>query len=692
MATLPERRTPVSQRGITRSPMPADVSVDRSGEQRATMELGGAMVNIADNMQKEQDASAIFAARRQLDDWERTAIYDPEKGAIGKKGADAFDLPKRIPEEFDKEASKIGQGLKTDRQRKAFEELATSRRAQLGGWADRHSTQQRQVYQEGQYNADIDSGLNRAAMLASAGDFNTAKAEVGLMQTRTAGYMRSLGKSEEEIGVAVRNVASKANVTAINVLLEKDRPVEAEKYLKDNAASMNVEDLLRSQAAVGKSVDARVGLVTATEIVQNAVKPAITPTDSGRLVNLVMKAESGGQRYGKDGKLLESPKGAKGEMQVMDATNLDPGYGVKPAKDSSPEERARVGRDYLDAMVKEFKGDIPMALAAYNAGPGAVQKAVEAANKQRTSNWLGNMPAETQAYVAKITKEFGQGAGAPAMPTLQDLHAQVRERIGMDNPQRYKTVIEEVTRQYKDMLDAKKTSEEAVVTGAYDWLVKNKGDFARLPSNLMANLPPGKVDEVMTFAGKIATGVPVQTDWDTYTQLRAMATADPAKFGKVDLRTYYPNIAPAQREQLVDLQTKVKDPKSQPTVMALAGQLSIAHNQLALTGTNNAAKRGMFDNAVTQAIADEQADKKRELTFEERDKIIKRLQLPVEGSSWFSSSKKLYQVVGTSAEAGAKLKIEDEDRKLITAALKAEGQQVTDAAIQARFNLRHGIR
>jgi soluble lytic murein transglycosylase len=705
MATLPTlgpRRTPNAGRAIDTGVRPVDqgTAVDTSAVTRAGAAFGQTVMNLGENMQKEQDASAIFAARRKLDDWERATIYDPEKGAIGKKGADSFGLPKLIPEEFDKAAGEIGNGLQGDRQRRAFEELALSRRAQLSDWAVRHTTQQRQVYNEGQYNADIDSGLNRAAMLASAGDFNTAKAEVGLMQTRTAGYLRSLGKSEEEIGVAVRNVASKANVTAINVLLEKDRPVEAEKYLKDNAASMNVEDLLRAQSAVGKSVDARVGLVTATEIVQNTVAPALAPTDNARLTNLVMKAESGGRRFGADGKLLEGPvtrngTTAKGEMQVMDATNKNPGYGVVPAKDDSPEERARVGRDYLDAMVKEFKGDIPMALAAYNAGPGAVQKAVEAANKQRTGDWLSNMPAETQAYVAKITKEYGSGAGAPAVPTLQDLHAQVRERIGMDNPQRYKTAIEEVNRQYKDMLEAKKQGEEQIVVAASDWLFKNKGDFARLPANLLANVPPQKIDELMTFAGKIAAGVQIQTSeqgWKDYTQLRAMAVTDPVKFAKTDLRTYFASIGPTQREQLVDLQTKVKDPKSQPTVMALAGQLSIAHNQLAITGTGNAAKRGQFDNAVTQAIADEQAEKKRELTFEERDKIIKRLQLPVAGAGWFSGSKKLYQVAGTADEATFKPKIEDEDRKLITAALKAEGVQVTDAAIQARFNLRHGIR
>lgn len=703
MATLPTlgpRRTPNAGRSIDPGVRPVDMNTtaDTSGVGRAGAAFGEALANIGENIQKEQDASSIFAARRQLDDWERTTLYDPEKGAVSKKGADAFDLPKRIPEEFDKKAAEIGQGLQGERQRRAFEELTTSRRAQVGDWAARHSTQQRAVYNEGQFNADIDSSLNRSAMLASAGDFNTAKAEVSLAQTRTTGYLRSLGKSEEEISVAVRNVSSKANVTAINMLLEQDKPLMADKYLKENAAGMNVEDLLRAQSAVGKSVDARVGLVTATEIVQNAVKPALAPTDNARLVNLVMGAESGGKRYGPDGNFLQGPvtrsgERAQGEMQVMPATAKDPGYGIKPAdmsgtKDQQAAELARVGREKLDMMVKRYAGDIPKALAAYNWGEKYVDKAI----KDKGSDWLSVAPPETKAYVAKITKEYGAGAGAPALPTLQEVHAQVRAKVGMDSPQRYKTAIDEATRQYKDAIDAQKQGQEQIVIAASDWLVKNKGDYARMPANLLANMPPQKVDELMTFAGKIAAGVPIQTDWDTYTQLRAMAVSDPAKFGKTDLRAYYSTIGPVQREQLLDLQTKVNDPKQQPTVVSLAKQLTIAHSQLGITGGSAAKNRGMFDNAVVEAIADEQAEKKRALTFEERDKIIKRLQLPVAGASWFNSDKKLYQVAGTSAEAGAKIKMVDEDRKLITAALKAEGVAVTDAAIQARFNLRHGIR
>jgi hypothetical protein len=113
------------------------------------------------------------------------------------------------------------------------------------------------------------------------------------------------------------------------------------------------------------------------------------------LEKIVEHIESGGQRYGKDGQLLTSPKGAQGEMQVMPGTARDPGFGVAPARDDSPEELARVGRDYLAAMQQRYAGDTDKALAAYNAGPGAVDKAMA----EHGADWLKHMPKETREYV-----------------------------------------------------------------------------------------------------------------------------------------------------------------------------------------------------------------------------------------------------------------------------------------------------
>lgn len=123
------------------------------------------------------------------------------------------------------------------------------------------------------------------------------------------------------------------------------------------------------------------------------------PTNE-EFINRIMQAESGGRRYDKNGKLLEGPKTrtqgkAKGEMQVVDKTNLDPGFGVTPAKNKSPDERARVGKDYAQAMLDRYNNQQHAAMA-YNWGPGNVDK------------WLAKgqaapIPKETADYVVKVT-------------------------------------------------------------------------------------------------------------------------------------------------------------------------------------------------------------------------------------------------------------------------------------------------
>lgn len=88
-----------------------------------------------------------------------------------------------------------------------------------------------------------------------------------------------------------------------------------------------------------------------------------------------------------------SPAGAQGIAQFMPATAAS--MGVNPYDPSS----ALPGAARLMAsLAAQFGGDYAKALAAYNAGPGAVQSAVAAGG----ANWLAFMPAETQNYVAVI--------------------------------------------------------------------------------------------------------------------------------------------------------------------------------------------------------------------------------------------------------------------------------------------------
>lgn len=131
--------------------------------------------------------------------------------------------------------------------------------------------------------------------------------------------------------------------------------------------------------------------------------------DYNRLYTSLGKAESGNRSFQGDGSPVVSPKGAKYEMQVMDRTAGDPGFGIKPAQTTGdPRKDAaeynRVGRDYIKALVEKYQGNVPAAIAAYNMGPGAFDEwAKNGADVSR-------MPEETRNHVRKVLEDYGMMA------------------------------------------------------------------------------------------------------------------------------------------------------------------------------------------------------------------------------------------------------------------------------------------
>jgi len=110
-----------------------------------------------------------------------------------------------------------------------------------------------------------------------------------------------------------------------------------------------------------------------------------------------------------------SPKGAQGIMQLMPATARR--YGVRNAFD--PLENLRAGAMHLRDLLAEFGGDVKLALAAYNAGSGAVRR-------------HGGVPAyrETQDYVRKIQNTLGQPTRRRTRAPVVDDVRVVREADG----------------------------------------------------------------------------------------------------------------------------------------------------------------------------------------------------------------------------------------------------------------------
>jgi soluble lytic murein transglycosylase-like protein len=124
--------------------------------------------------------------------------------------------------------------------------------------------------------------------------------------------------------------------------------------------------------------------------------------------------------------LAVSPKGAIGLMQVMPATAQR--YGVSgdskaplEKKLMDPRTNLRTGARYLRDLIRMFPGKLELALAAYNAGEGAVQRA-----GNRIPNYR-----ETQNYVRTVLQLYAvlKPARAAAVPA-----AQAPRRVRMELP------------------------------------------------------------------------------------------------------------------------------------------------------------------------------------------------------------------------------------------------------------------
>lgn len=495
----------------------APVVQDTAGQQaqqlgQGLMRTGDAMGRIALDMQNEANQLRIDDALNQAKEAANRLTFGQDGGYTNLKGVDALNRQsgKPLADEYGdtlkQQIEQISGGLGNGAQRQAFTLRANDLLTGFKSQAMQYEAAQFREYALSVREGTISNRINSIGL-----NYNNPQQidqDITSIQAATYDLARMQGKSAEWAEARTRQMTSKAHTVALSSALEKNDIAYADAYLKKYKGQMEADDILRVQGLITKEMDTRVAITTAGEVIGGVVKDFV-PSDLDRVINITMGTESGGRRYGNDGQLLTSPKGAKGEMQVLDGTNTNPGFGVKPARDNSPEERARVGRDYLKAMIARYDGDLSKAWAAYNAGPGTVDSALAKVVNPKYDgdrNWLNLMPDETQAYVKKNMAAYGAGQGQPARPSLAEVHAEVRRRVGTDNPQRLKLALDEADRRYGELDKAVKQRDEQITSDAMRALVANGGDFNALPASLRANVPPDKIDNLMTFAKRVSKG------------------------------------------------------------------------------------------------------------------------------------------------------------------------------------------
>jgi len=138
------------------------------------------------------------------------------------------------------------------------------------------------------------------------------------------------------------------------------------------------------------------------------------------LVSVAAVAEDGREYYAVSSEfdpLARSSKGAQGLMQLMPATAKR--YGISDLRD--PYQSLRAGAAHLRDLLDQYEGNVTLALAAYNAGSGAVKR-------------YGGVPAyeETQQYVKKVQAKMGRTPRKNEGRVVSSKNAKIEMRVQPD--------------------------------------------------------------------------------------------------------------------------------------------------------------------------------------------------------------------------------------------------------------------
>ncbi|EBS4306546.1 Lytic transglycosylase, catalytic [Salmonella enterica subsp. enterica serovar Duesseldorf] len=311
-------------------------------------------------------------------------LNNPDSGFMNLQGKNAIGKGKEYVQQFDSQAQSIAASLPDEQARNAFLQQAQQQRIQFQTTAVRH-----EVGQVRQYEAGMQEGTLRslAQQAISPGLFVPA-----LMNARNSiiAYGKAHGQSDEEI---------ESNFV----------------QWREQAANR------ASEAWYTPTYQQIMGPEGKIEVTD-------TPSES-QLFSAMIWQESGGNQYGKDGLPLVSQKGAVGVAQVMEDTGPEAARlaGVPWDRDkwlNDTRYNAKLGQAYFGAQMKKYDNNPVLAVAAYNAGPGAVDGWIKQFGDPRTGavsneQFAAAIPYdETRNYVAKVT---GSAPAIPGTATMENL-------------------------------------------------------------------------------------------------------------------------------------------------------------------------------------------------------------------------------------------------------------------------------
>lgn len=403
----------------------------------------GDLSNAAFQIQRQDDITAVQGAMNDLMQHGKVVQYgdpsDPMKpGFLGLKDKAALDAWQPTADGFRQYQQSLMNGLTPAQQRIFAQESEPFMNGALGSLAA-HAAGQRQSYQDNVQDATLSS-------LASSGAANSDN-PAAFANAYAQGKQNIIARNAT-LGYGADHPVTLQNIqkwndsyfhTAIITAAQKGDAISARNMLLSNERNMSAPVFAQTMSAIRPEYDRQVGDNLANEVWNDHGGPQAVPPDadpSATMQNMLL-AESGGRQKDKDGNTITSGKGAIGIAQMLPATAEETARRIGIPWDENrflhdENYNRALGQAYFHQLCDKYGNNQTLACAAYNAGPGTVDKWLKQYGDPRTGaisdeQFVQSIPYdETQRYVSRVASSLSRNAPAPSA-TPPDLSAKLSE-------------------------------------------------------------------------------------------------------------------------------------------------------------------------------------------------------------------------------------------------------------------------
>lgn len=236
----------------------AGVEIAKGEASRAMGGFGAVVANqaigdyaaIQDQARDRADSIALLSAERQMAEWENKRLYDPETGALNRKGKDAMGLPEEISAEFAKVSGEIEKGLGNDRQRILFQRVKQQRGMGLDLNIRRHVANEMTHYEAEELDSSISNFMSSA--VSNANDPKRVFEDLHRATDALKLHGPNLGMGPEQVEKRVKDIQSKTHAGVIERLLNQDNDKAAKAYYEEvkGAGQLNGDAIANIEKAL----------------------------------------------------------------------------------------------------------------------------------------------------------------------------------------------------------------------------------------------------------------------------------------------------------------------------------------------------------------------------------------------------------------------------------------------------------